>query len=61
MTHVIHANFVVKHMEQFIYKYPEEWYQWKKALELPVVPGVANPLGMPVPGLMLETAYQKAA
>ncbi|MFC1821624.1 lysophospholipid acyltransferase family protein [Thermodesulfobacteriota bacterium] len=52
---------VLKHMEQFIYKHPEEWYQWKKALELQAVPIVANSLEMPVPRLMVETAYQKAA
>ena len=52
---------VLKYREQTIYRYPEEWYQWKKTLEMRALPGVSNPSDMPVPGLMVETAYQEAA
>lgn len=47
---------VLKFMEQYIYKFPEEWYQWKKypALDtfLPVDMAVETPVSIP----MLEPA-----
>jgi len=55
------GEIILKYMEQCIYRYPEEWYQWKKALELQAVPKVSSLRDMPVPGLMIETAYHRAA
>ena len=33
---------VLKFLKQYIYKYPEEWYQWKKYLDIGIsaVPGI---------------------
>jgi hypothetical protein len=28
----------LKYLEQFIYKHPQEWYQWKKYLQIETLP-----------------------
>jgi len=52
---------VLKFMEHYIYKYPEEWYQWKKypALDMFATSSVKVEVTPPIP--LLEPAMRKAA
>ena len=52
---------VLKFMEHYIYKYPEEWYQWKKypALDMLVASNVKVEVTSSIP--FLEPAMRKAA
>jgi len=51
---------VLKFMEHYIYKYPEEWYQWKKypALDMFTTSGIEVKVPSPIP--LLEPSMGKA-
>ena len=44
---------ILKFLEQYIYKYPEEWYQWKKypALDTFLPPDTKEKVPASIPGL----------
>jgi hypothetical protein len=50
---------VLKSFEQYIYSYPEEWYQWKNYIEIITVPGFGIKVERPTSILMLKPALGK--
>jgi len=50
---------VLEFFEQYIYSYPEEWYQWKNYIEIKTVPGFGIKVERPTSISMLKPALSK--
>ncbi|MFO7599691.1 MAG: hypothetical protein R6X27_07765, partial [Candidatus Desulfacyla sp.] len=48
---------VLRLLEQFIYTNPEQWYQWKKFLDIQAFPTNGDRIETPSPSLMLRPVF----
>lgn len=54
------GEMILKYLEQYIYKYPEEWYQWKKTPDINTITAPDEGPKMPVLPLGLKPAFENA-
>ena len=52
---------VLKVLEQFIYYYPEQWYQWKKYHEIKTAPSPDRKVAKPTSPLVLDPIFVKVS
>ena len=50
---------MVKFLERYIYKYPEEWYQWKKYTKIKMLPSYDTKVEGPVNLSLLKPSLGK--
>ncbi len=51
------GELVLKVLEQYIYKHPEEWYQWKKYLDVEALPSNRMRVDRPIALPLLEPSF----
>ena len=55
------GELALKYFEQYIYTYPEEWYEWKKYPEIHSIPSSAEEVEVPSSTVMLTPALSEAS